>query len=61
MSAKASAFWEIARTIDTNMCVPLFPSLHLLIVHHRNVWVSADDPGVVPEFWSYGITNGRYN
>jgi len=31
------------------------------MLHHRDVWVGADDPGVGPKFWSYGITNGRYN
>jgi len=61
MNAKVSAFWEIARTMDTNMCVPPFPLLHLLMVHHRNFWVGADDMGGGPKFWSYGITNGRYN
>jgi len=43
--AKVEAFWEIARTMETNM----------------DVWVGADDPGVGPKFWSYGITNGRYH
>ena len=31
------------------------------MAHLRDVWVSADDWGVGPKFWSYGITNGRYN
>jgi hypothetical protein len=59
--AKVEAFWEIARTMDTNMYV-LRPvrSRHLTILL-RDVWIGADDPGAGPKFWSYGITSGKYN
>jgi len=61
---KVLAFWEIARTMHTNMYGPHFSpplTLALLIVHHRDIWVGADDPGAGPKFWSYGLTNGLFN
>jgi hypothetical protein len=61
MNAKVAAFWEIVRTLDTNMYVRLLPLLTLLMVHLRNVWVGADDPGNDPKLWSYGVTNELYN
>jgi hypothetical protein len=60
-NAKVLAFWEIARTMNTNMCVPSSPPFTLLMTPLRDVWVGADDPGIGPKFWSYGITNGLFN
>ena len=60
-NAKVSAFWEIARTMNTNMYVPRSLPLSPLIACFRDIWVGADDPGGGPKFWSYGITSGLYN
>jgi hypothetical protein len=60
-NAKVLAFWEIARTMNTNMYVLSSPPLTLLMTPLRDVWVGADDPGIGPKFWSYGITNGLFN
>jgi len=60
-NSKVLAFWEIARTMYTNMYVPPSPPLTLLIARLRDVWVGADDPGGGPKFWSYGITSGLFN
>ena len=60
-NAKVLAFWEIARTMNTNTCVPRSLMLILLIACFRDTWVGADDPGGDPKFWSYGITNGLFN
>ena len=60
-NAKVLAFWEIARTMYTNMCVPRSLPLTRLIACIRDTWVGADDPGGDPKFWSYGITNGLFN
>ena len=60
--AKVEAFWEIARTMDTNMYVSVLSvSRHHLTLLLRDVWVGADDMGAGPKFWSYGITNGKYH
>ena len=60
-NAKVLAFWEIARTMNTNVYVPRSLPLTLLIACIRDIWVGADDPGGGPKFWSYGITNGLFN
>ena len=39
----------------------LVRSRHHLTLLPSNIWVAADDPGVRPKFWSYGITNGKYH
>jgi len=60
-NSKVLAFWEMARIMQTNMYVPLSPLLTQLMGHLRGVWVSADDSGNEPKFWSYGVTNGLFN
>ena len=60
-NSKVLAFWEIARTMNTNMYVLRSPPLTLLMARLRDVWVGADDPGGDPKFWSYGITSGLFN
>ena len=60
-NSKVLAFWEIARTMNTNMYVLLSPPLTPLMVCLRDSWVGADDIGWGPKFWSYGITNGLFN
>ena len=60
-NCKVLSFWEIARTMNTNMYVLRSPSLTLLMARLRDIWVGADDPGGDPKFWSYGITNGLFN
>src|SRR5258706_5936607 len=60
-NSKVLAFWEIARTMNTNMYAPRSLTLTLLIACFRDIWVGADDPGGGPKFWSYGITNGLFN
>ena len=57
-NSKVLAFWEIARTMNTNMYVLRSPPLTPLMARLRDVWVGADDPGGDPKFWSYGITSG---
>jgi hypothetical protein len=60
-NSKVSAFWEIARTMHTSMCVPRYLPFTLLMARLRDVWVGADDPGGDPKFWPYGITSGLFN
>ena len=60
-NAKVLAFWEIVRTMTTNMYVPRSVALSLLMACRRDVWVGADDTGHGPKFWSYGITSGLFN
>jgi len=59
--SKVLAFWEIVRTMNTNMYVPRSLPLTLLMACFRDIWVGADDPGGGPKFWSYGITSGLFN
>ena len=51
------AFWEFARTMNTNMYVLPSPPLTLLMGRLRDICVNADELNV----WSYGITNGLFN
>ena len=60
-TSKAIAFWEIARTMNTNMYVPRSRMFSLLMACRRDIWVGADDTGHGPKFWSYGITSGLFN
>ena len=59
--SKVLPFWEIAKTMNTNMYVFRSPPLTLLMARLRDIWVGTDDPGGGPQFWSYGITTGMFN